>query len=71
MNNNKKKQFLPFDDAKAALKDFYLDFNCVLDYKSSYKEVSKDLPSNPLISYASEWVGWPDFFGKEERKKIN
>ena len=61
--NRKKKDFLTYDEAKLALQEYCMSFNCILDYKHSYKDVNSRLPCSPEIIY-KDWGGWKDFLGK-------
>jgi len=68
--SSKVKNYIPFDVLKNYLKDFKLgskDKYAVFVREQKFVLNEYDLPSAPNTVYKSEWKGWADFLGKEEK----
>jgi superfamily II DNA or RNA helicase len=65
--SNKKKDFLNFKDARIYVHKLKIQSvkEWTLFCKSGNFNLS--LPTNPNIVYSSEWKGWADFLGKDEK----
>ena len=68
--SSKVKNYISFEVLKNYLKDFKLsskDKYAVFVREQKFVLNEHDLPSAPNTVYKSEWKGWADFLGKEEK----
>ena len=62
-----RKEFRSYEEAKIFAKD--INILSAKDWMnlSKNKQLPEDLPSKPQNRYKSEWKGWADFLGKDEK----